>query len=85
MLCNIRLAYGKATTQLKPIDIINNPNILTDQWLTEPILISQYTDEEKKLQTIINDKTATAVKTYSTASQDKEWVKYDHEAITPYT
>lgn len=99
ILCNITLAYGKATTQsdspqtvtsestnkLKPIDIIKNPNILSDKWLDEAIPISQYTDEEKKLQTLINDKTATAVKTYSTASQDKEWVKYDHEAITPYT
>ena len=99
MLCNITLAYGKATTQsdspqavtiettaqIKPIDIIKNPNILTDKWLDEPIPISQYTDEEKKLQTLINDKTTTAVKTYSTATQDKEWAKYDHEAITSYT
>lgn len=99
ILCNVTLVYGKATTQsdspqtvtaettsqLKPIDIIKNPNILSDKWLDEPIPISQYTDEEKHLQTLINDKTATAVKTYSTSAQDKEWVKYDHEAITPYT
>lgn len=70
---------------LSPLDIIKNPNLLDDKWDLKPIPLSAYTEEEKQLQQLINDKTTTAVKTYSTPEQSKEWTKYDHEEITPYT
>lgn len=70
---------------LSPLDVIKNPNLLDDKWDLKPIPLSAYTEEEKQLQQLINDKTATAVKTYSTPEQSKEWTKYDHEEITPYT
>ncbi|STY88575.1 hypothetical protein [Moraxella bovis] len=70
---------------LSPLDVIKNPNLLDDKWDLKPIPLSTYTEEEKQLQQLINNKTTTAVKTYSTPEQSKEWTKYDHEEITPYT
>ncbi|EJF52491.1 Protein of unknown function (DUF1557) [Saprospira grandis DSM 2844] len=54
-------------------------------WLDKPIPLTFYSEVEKEVQKLINEKTADGIITYSPLRVEKEWTVIDYEEITPYT
>lgn len=61
------------------------PQTLMKVWINEPIPVDFYSDKEKEVQKLINEKTTDGIITYSPLDKEKEWTSVDYEEITPFT
>ena len=82
---NSNLTESHVILSLRPIDIMTTPQTLMNVWINEPIPLDQYSEKEKEVQQLINEKTTDGIITYSPLNGNKEYLDIDHEEITPYT
>ena len=82
---NSNLMESHGIMSFKPMDIMATPQTLMKVWIDEPIPVDLYSDKEKEVQKLINEKTTDGIITYSPLDKEKEWTSVDYEEITPFT
>jgi len=82
---NSNLMESHGIMSFKPMGIMATPQTLMKVWIDEPIPVDFYSDKEKEVQKLINEKTTDGIITYSPLDKEKEWTSVDYEEITPFT
>lgn len=82
---NSNLVESNEIISFKPLDIMTRPESLMKVWINEPIPVDFYSEKEKEVQKLINEKTTDGIITYAPLDKEKEWTSIDYEEITPFT
>lgn len=82
---NSNLLESNGIMSFKPLDIMVNPEALVKVWINEPIPLDFYSEKEKEVQKLINEKTSDGIIAYAPLDKENEWTNIDNEEITPFT
>lgn len=70
---------------LAPAQTLRHPQKMIDIWLDKPLSLEYYSENEKKIQSQLNESYAEQIVTSSNAENKSEWTEIDFDPITPHT